>query len=371
LGWYNFLISYSGKTKMNPKDSLLKRTSALVLFLAAIAGWIFLHTALGFAEDNISIAGQESRGEKNVFVSPDQREISGTIVLAIEEENLGKVEYFLQEGLDGSSLYLGRGKRVDRNRWELQWTTGGVPAGEYFINAQLFNTVGNTIGKSSISVEVVSIDTDNLVPNKNEVESSEVTEVTEDINSGEVITTTNPIIIKNFVQLELSEIEHFDPAIIAAIPLNDSIALHNMIIPDSRIATESEKGTMPAIELSGKGPANAEIILNIFSEPIVVKTTTDNNGDWVYVLHDALEAGRHEIYLTVQDDQGTAVGRSAVMAFFVPEAFSQDQVMRATATAAPVSSAEHLLSQYLWVAVMLVLLVVMVMLTMLRMANRR
>lgn len=345
---------------MNPDDSLLKRTGALVLFVMAISGWVFLHSALGFAEENSDAVVLENQSEQNIFVSPTPGEINGTTLLAVEAEDLGKVEFFLRNSEDDSSLYLGRGRRVDRARWELQWTTAGVPEGEYSIHAQLFNSVGNATGSSSVSVQVMTSDS---------VDQDSDNAATEAVRE-----ETGSNVIQNFIPLALSQVEHFDPDMIAAIPLNDAIALQNMIIPDAQIASsgdEDEAPTPPSIELNGKGPANTEIQLNIFSEPIVVNTTTDANGDWVYTLHDSLEAGRHEIYLSVQDEQGVVVGRSEVMAFFVPEAFAQDQAMRTSAVAAPVSSSEHLLSQYLWVAGVLVLLVVVVMLSMLRMANRR
>lgn len=67
---------------------------------------------------------------------------------------------------------------------------------------------------------------------------------------------------------------------------------------------------------SGKGLPNSVVDIYIFTEPIVVTTKTDENGDWVYELNLPLDAGKHVAYAAVRTQSGEAV-RSAVFNFEV------------------------------------------------------
>ncbi|MCH7640637.1 hypothetical protein IID22_00340 [Patescibacteria group bacterium] len=70
---------------------------------------------------------------------------------------------------------------------------------------------------------------------------------------------------------------------------------------------------------SGTGPAGSVVNIYIFTEPIVVTTKTDENGDWVYELSQPLEGERHVAYATVRNQSGDIV-RSAVFNFTVAAA---------------------------------------------------
>jgi hypothetical protein len=64
------------------------------------------------------------------------------------------------------------------------------------------------------------------------------------------------------------------------------------------------------IVLSGNAPANSLVDLYIFSEPVVVTTQTDENGDWVYHLNEPLEDGQHIVYAVAADNSGERVRSS-------------------------------------------------------------
>ncbi len=70
---------------------------------------------------------------------------------------------------------------------------------------------------------------------------------------------------------------------------------------------------------SGTGPPDSIVDIFVFSEPIVVTTKTDENGDWVYELNQPLEEGTHVAYATVRDNSGKIV-RSSVFDFTVAAA---------------------------------------------------
>lgn len=81
--------------------------------------------------------------------------------------------------------------------------------------------------------------------------------------------------------------------------------------------TSKEKGK---VVLSGKAEPNTTIYLYIFSEPIVVSVNTDSTGNWNYTLDDELDAGKHDVYVAVKNDDGTIKAKSLPYSFFVGQA---------------------------------------------------
>jgi hypothetical protein len=72
------------------------------------------------------------------------------------------------------------------------------------------------------------------------------------------------------------------------------------------------------IIFNGKGPKNSTITIYVFSEPIVVTTKTDENGDWIYELKDPVDGGKHVAYATTKTSEGDV--RSSVFNFDVSAA---------------------------------------------------
>lgn len=71
--------------------------------------------------------------------------------------------------------------------------------------------------------------------------------------------------------------------------------------------------------LSGKGPKNTIVDIYIYSDPIVVTTQTDENGDFIYKMSEPLNSGSHIAYAVYKQNDGTNV-RSAVYNFEVAAA---------------------------------------------------
>ncbi|HTK59894.1 MAG TPA: Ig-like domain-containing protein [Candidatus Baltobacteraceae bacterium] len=85
-------------------------------------------------------------------------------------------------------------------------------------------------------------------------------------------------------------------------------------------APETDAGEK-AIRLSGVAAPNSIVTIFVYSYlPIVVTTTTDANGNWTYDFGSKLAEGRHEAYVSVNDDTGKLVAASSPLAFFVKEA---------------------------------------------------
>lgn len=88
--------------------------------------------------------------------------------------------------------------------------------------------------------------------------------------------------------------------------------------------SKDEEGNDNGIILSGISIPNKTILLYIFSEPLVLTTETDAEGNWTYVLEDPLEPGEHEVYVAVEDDNGE-VYRSEALSFNIAQAANTDQ----------------------------------------------
>ncbi|TSC75637.1 MAG: putative hemagglutinin/hemolysin-related protein [Parcubacteria group bacterium Gr01-1014_31] len=76
-----------------------------------------------------------------------------------------------------------------------------------------------------------------------------------------------------------------------------------------------------ALQFQGRGTPDEVVTLFIYSSlPLVVTTRVNADGNWTYSLRQSLLDGAHEVYVTVNDDTGSVVSRSAPLSFFIREA---------------------------------------------------
>jgi hypothetical protein len=88
-------------------------------------------------------------------------------------------------------------------------------------------------------------------------------------------------------------------------------------VSEAENVTETKEGsTKQQLKFSGKAKPEAKVLIYIFSEPLVVTTSADKNGDWSYSLEDPLEPGKHEAYALVSKGDGS-YERSSVFSFAV------------------------------------------------------
>lgn len=80
--------------------------------------------------------------------------------------------------------------------------------------------------------------------------------------------------------------------------------------------TEDNQTYGGKIKFSGKGLPDSTVTIYIFSDPIVVTTKTDANGDWIYEMNKPLTGEKHTAYATVKNSSGNLV-RSEVFDFTV------------------------------------------------------
>jgi hypothetical protein len=80
----------------------------------------------------------------------------------------------------------------------------------------------------------------------------------------------------------------------------------------NQVVTDKAGKTSTAIIVSGTGVPNSSIFLYIFSDPMVLRAETDNQGKWSYVLQNPLAPGHHEIYAVAEKDSGNFVRTPAL-----------------------------------------------------------
>lgn len=77
-------------------------------------------------------------------------------------------------------------------------------------------------------------------------------------------------------------------------------------------------GNKQALQLSGEAEPDSNLLIYVFSEPLVLTTQSDSDGRWTYTLEDPLEPGDHEAYVLVEADDGYQ--RSDGFAFAIAQA---------------------------------------------------
>lgn len=100
---------------------------------------------------------------------------------------------------------------------------------------------------------------------------------------------------------------------------------------ESAVPPEAPPEAPPVLRLSGRAAPNTVVTVFIYTYlPIVVTTTTDENGNWTYDFHSKMAEGRHEAYVSVNDDTGKIVAASNPLAFFIKtaRAASEEEFLR-------------------------------------------
>ncbi|MDP2685405.1 MAG: hypothetical protein Q8P20_10340 [bacterium] len=71
------------------------------------------------------------------------------------------------------------------------------------------------------------------------------------------------------------------------------------------------------IMLKGRTLSNVKVIIYIESDPIVVETTSDTDGNWEYQIEDKLEVGEHTVSVEIENDDGVRSPKKEVSKFTV------------------------------------------------------
>lgn len=93
----------------------------------------------------------------------------------------------------------------------------------------------------------------------------------------------------------------------------------------SNTKSKSSDGSQKdAILLRGTSLPNSDVFIYVFSEPLVLATQTDSDGNWSYTLENPLEPGQHEAYVTVNGGDDNYVASEPIV-FSIARAESSDQ----------------------------------------------
>ncbi len=115
------------------------------------------------------------------------------------------------------------------------------------------------------------------------------------------------------------------PTNLVPVPANKTTLQQRPVASDVSVAgisNPTEKSTTTekvVLKFSGKAKPKATVLLYLFSEPLVVTTSADANGDWSYSLSDPMEPGKHEAYALVDKGDGN-YERSSVFSFAIAKA---------------------------------------------------
>lgn len=111
--------------------------------------------------------------------------------------------------------------------------------------------------------------------------------------------------------------------------------------------------------LKGKAVPNTTVLLYVYSYvPMVLTTTTDENGDFSYDLSDNVVDGQHEVYVAVTDDTGKITKKSEPLAFFVKGAVaatSEEDFLKPDVNVRPDEAIANYSRYYLYGTIALVL----------------
>lgn len=103
---------------------------------------------------------------------------------------------------------------------------------------------------------------------------------------------TNYILPSNFAPVA--------PTSVSTLPTGTNVKIAELK-NDKKQVGELQKDV---IRMTGTAKPNSTVIIYVFSEPLVLTTTADENGGWVYELENPLESGDHTMYAVVDRGDG-------------------------------------------------------------------
>lgn len=123
--------------------------------------------------------------------------------------------------------------------------------------------------------------------------------------------SSNYILPSNFAPIS--------PLSINKLPAAQGIKVHDMA---NEIVTKNNN-KIDVLKISGNAKPNSTVVIYIFSDPLVLTTTTNDNGDWSYSLENPIEPGNHEVYAVADKGDGT-YEKSNPLSFVIGTAVAAD-----------------------------------------------
>jgi uncharacterized membrane protein len=112
-----------------------------------------------------------------------------------------------------------------------------------------------------------------------------------------------------------------EPAAVKNLPESKTVSLGEL--KNQTIKTPDDNQEKEVLVFSGKAAPGSVVLLYVFSEPLVLTTTADADGNWSYELEDPLAPGEHEVYAVVDRGDGE-YERSPLASFAVQTASASE-----------------------------------------------
>ena len=141
------------------------------------------------------------------------------------------------------------------------------------------------------------------------------------------------------------------PEDVKNLPRDNSIKIKKMTNIKAKTNSGEEEN---AILISGVSAPDKNLLLYIFSEPLVLATKTDKDGNWSYQLENPLEPGSHEIYVAMDNGDNSYVVSEPIV-FNIARAESSDTNPQGASLVLAGDQLAYGLHNYLWYAAGLVL----------------
>ncbi len=262
------------------------------------------------------------------FITPASGStLNGKTQIEVASADASSVSIYLTRSGTSSNTLLGQARRGSSGNWILEWDMSAVASGEVELQAKALDSHNNVLPSASVNVSVIGL------PKTTPV-SAPVTKPTPPAPVTAAIIPSIPLTLNhtNSLQAIASPVLHQITLAQSSIP--NAAALQSVPVSDHLYPTGLSIGRFAPsggvtswdyeTAIAGHGPANAKVELHVYSEPIVVSTTTNAQGDFVYHFDQSLPAGDHEIYIAVADSAGQSTERSNIFTFVVGAAVASD-----------------------------------------------
>ncbi len=271
---------------------------------------------------------------------------------AITNINIASLEFYYKKIDSDIEEFIGIADRSTSNSliWQRIWGTDDKPNGEYYVYSKATMPNGYIYQSDMI---IIIIDHENyttkedtpiedlqyVVPEKNVVDEDGDginNEIEETYDSNPNLPNIDPEDVKVLVDKAISDGkltqemgDRIKSGYIIEQPKTSKLS-PSIKINVIKIENYSPRLGKNNLIITGNGPANTTLKLYIYSDPIVVTTKTDASGNFTYTLDKDLLDGKHEVYVTINDDTGKITEQSAPLSFFVrrAQAVTEEEYLR-------------------------------------------
>ncbi|HPF31239.1 MAG TPA: hypothetical protein PLO25_02975 [Candidatus Saccharibacteria bacterium] len=71
------------------------------------------------------------------------------------------------------------------------------------------------------------------------------------------------------------------------------------------VPTTVESSNGELLKISGKSKPESLVLIYIYSDPLIITTKSDKEGNWQYTINDPMQPGKHEVYVVVNKEDGS------------------------------------------------------------------